>query len=614
MAPTPSSGDSPASASGAGPQQQYQQTSQDRIRRNVACIACRDSKVSSRNPSVCLHKLELLEQELKSIKEVVNPRNSGERPWSPPTPQANNSVFPLEQNGRSASASSAILPTAAPLVASALAQAQPQPVPAKFQDLGPTSSRILNDKLIAGEDIDWYFEKYLQCFHPYLPILRKKIPNECYQACPTLFWAVVYVSSRRYARDEHVFTSTVDILERDIWILISAPAMDLETIHTLLIVSAWPSPKIRFVADPSSTLLSAALNASLLLGLHTGRGSNPRFCIGGRLNMTCTDREASITWIFCCILAQKASTSGGCPPPFLQHNDAQCKKVTEETLAPELMTLFDVQKFTNRLHLAMAAQVAAHGGVTEETVRIWEDDLEALKPLVSRADTDCSRFILLAGQFEVQSYYFASPPGASRPNFPFNALRTYNTSHALLTVALALESHSKFLSHGPHWIYRTVIDACSLLISTLSSTAAPPTVTPADADAIMLRIRTAVHSCSVREGDLPSRGLSIIEAFWSVHNMLPKSLVPAGAWPERLGGAVTYWCLTRFRDALQEAKKNTEGVNKGLEAFHGPFAPTNTGLDQTLSGGQDPFQDVDWTMFMDEFGWGGEEAVFLGPT
>ncbi|KAK7414372.1 hypothetical protein QQX98_006737 [Neonectria punicea] len=413
-----------------------------------------------------ISKLELLEQELKSIKEVVNPRNGGEHPWSPPTPQTSNAVFLPEQNGRSGSASTTVvLPTVTPLD-SALAQPQPQPAPATFQDLGPTSSRILNDKLVTGEDVDWYFEK--------------------------------------------------------------------------------------------------------------------------------------------------TSTSGGCPPPFLQHNDAQCKKATEETLAPELMALFDIQKFTNRLHLAMAAQVAAHGGVTEEAVKIWEADLEALKPFVSRADTDCSRFILLSAQLEVQSYYFASPPGAPRPNFPFNALRTYNTTQALLTVALTLESHSKFLSHGPHWIYRTVIDSGSILISTLSSTAVPPSVTPADAEAIMLQIRTAVHSCVVREGDLPSRGLAIIEAFWSVRNMLPKSLVPAGAWPERLGGAVTYWCLTRFRDALQEAKKNTEGVNKGLEAFHGPSAPTNTGMDQTM-GGQDPFQDVDWSMFMDEFGWGGDEAVFLGP-
>ncbi|KAH7144011.1 putative C6 transcription factor [Dactylonectria macrodidyma] len=634
MAPTPPLGDSPGSVTDTG-HQQYQQSPHDKIRRNVACISCRDSKVRCRANSVagqpcqrcaklqlsCIYdrthkritkrsKLELLEQELKSIKEAVNPRNNGESSWSPPTPHVNGNAFP-EQASRIGSTATT-LPALTPGDIS-IAHSQTQPSPVKYQRLGPSSSRVLNDKIIPGEDIDWYFEKYLQSFHPYLPVLRKKNPDECYQACPTLFWLVIYVSCRRYSRDEHVFTSLVDQLERNVGSLISAPVMDLEAIHAILLMCAWPLPTIRFVADPSVTSISAALTGCLLLGLHTGRGSHPRFCIGGRQNISCTDREASITWIFCCILAQRISTNGGCPPPFLQHNDAQCKKVVKDTLAPELMALFDFQKFLNRLHMAMAAQIAAHGGVTEGTVKTWEDDFEALTPFVTSVDTDCARFMLLLARLEVQNYYFASPPDASRPNFHFNALRVYNTSHALLTTALALESNSKFLSHGPHWVYRTVIDASSVLISTLNSTAAPRTITPADADAIALQIRTAAHSCSVRENDLPSRGAAIIEAFWSIRNVVPKSLEPAGAWPERLGAAVTYWCLTRFRDALQEAKKSTEGVNKGLEAFHNPSAPSDARSETAMNAGQDPFQDVDWTMFMDEFGWGGDGAVFLGP-
>lgn len=105
-----------------------------------------------------ISKLELLEQELKSIKEAVNPRNSGEPSWSPPTPQVNNTIFP-EQVNRLDSTSTATLPAVTPSADISLVHPQPQPTPTKYQSLGPTSSRILNDKLISGEDIDWYFEK-----------------------------------------------------------------------------------------------------------------------------------------------------------------------------------------------------------------------------------------------------------------------------------------------------------------------------------------------------------------------------------------------------------------------------------------------------------------------
>ncbi|KAI5459951.1 hypothetical protein BGZ63DRAFT_389097 [Mariannaea sp. PMI_226] len=630
MAPTPPPGDSPASASGIS--HNYQQQSQDKIRRNVACISCRDSKVRCRANSVpgqpcqrcaklqlsCVYdrshkrvtrksKLELLEQELKSIKQAVNPRSKGEPPWSPPTPQVSNHNFPEQAKRLDYSGPN-------PVIAASLLPPQPQPPPSQTnQAIGPTKSRVLDDILISGEDIDWYFEKYLECFHPYLPVLRKKTPNECYEASPILFWAVTYVACRRYARNDAIYSSLHELLQRDIWTVLSNPVHDVETIHTLLLLCAWPFSTIRFVADPSSTLILAALNACLLLGMHTGRGSHPRYCIGGRLNMHFTDQEASTTWMFCCILSQRISACAGVPPMLLQHNDAQCKRVMENILAPELVLMFDLQKFSNRLHTAMAAQVADHGGVTESTTKIWEDEFELLRALSGRLDNDCSRFLLLVAQLEVQSYYFASPAGASRPNFALNALRTFNTAHAVVTSALALESHSKFLSHGPHWIYRAVIDASCIILSTLHSTGAPANLSPADADAIVLQIRTAVSGCSVREGDLPGRAVLIIETFWSVRNMLPKFSEPASSWPERLGGSVTYFCLTRFREALQEAKKSAEGVNKGLEAFHGTpvDAPASADTDQPVNN-PDLFQELDWSMFLDEFGWG-DGTLFLGP-
>lgn len=175
--------------------------------------------------------------------------------------------------------------------------------------------------------------------------------------------------------------------------------------------------------------------------------------------------------------------------------------------------------------------------------------------------------MLLSAQLEIQSYYFCSAPDIPKTNLTLNTLRAYTTSQDIITAALALESQSQFLTHGPHWIYRVVIDAGCILLSTLHSTAAPPH-TPSDAaDALVLRVVSAARHCSVSEADLPTRSTVILETFWSIRNLVSKSEVAVGAWPERLGAAVSYWCLSHFRDALQEAKKSTEGLNKGLEAF-----------------------------------------------
>jgi transcriptional regulatory protein LEU3 len=582
MAPTPSSEESPASTSGPGPSQ-APDSPQSKIRRNVACINCRDSKVRCKASPVAGHpcqrcaklqiscvydrshkrvtrrsKLELLEQELRSIKEAVHPKNNVEpvsvsqtqtTVFPMATPLANDTVYPLSNHLQSPQQSESFTP-AVPLL----------------QKTEPTKSRVINGQVVSGQDIDWYFEKYLQCFHPYLPILRKKDPDQCFEASPTLFWTVIFTACRRYAKSGQIVTSLLDTLNRDVWGLLRAVALDIETIHVLLIICSWPFPTIRFVTDPSPTFVSSALNACMLLGLHTGRGSHPSFLIGGRQHMTCTDYEASITWMFCCILAQRASVGNGHPPPYLQHNDSRCKNIVKDTLAPELMTLFELQRFSNRLHTAMTAQILSNDGVPETVVKTWEDEFELLRPLVTHVDTDCSRLIILIAQLEVQVYYYLSLPD-QRPNFTINTLRAYNTSQNLINTALTLESISRLLTHNTHWIYRAVMDACCILMSTLHSKASPPHISASDADAVVAQILTVLRTCSVRDNDLPVRGSVVLETFWSVRHILPKWDVPVGAWPDRIGAATSYWCLAQFKQALQEAKNSTDSVQKGIDVY-----------------------------------------------
>ncbi|KAF5018529.1 hypothetical protein F66182_9487 [Fusarium sp. NRRL 66182] len=320
-----------------------------------------------------------------------------------------------------------------------------------LEKTGPTKSRQLDDWFLSGQDIEWYFEKYLQCFHPYLPILRRKDPDQCYEASPTLFWTVIYVACRCYARDQKLLATVHDSVNRDTWALISTIALDLESIHVLMII--------------------------------------------------------------------------------MKHQ--------------------------------------LHG-------------------------------------------YSAAPC-------------VFATSQDLINTAIALESTSKFLTHSTLWIYRALVDASCILLSTLHSTAAPPHVSPSDADAIALQVRSVLQSCSASDNDLPMRGLTIIEAFWSARHLLPKCEVPVGSWPDRIGAATSYWCLMWFKNALQEAKKNTEGMNRGVEVFPASSIPIdNAGnMDTDVDLGQDQkmddssidlFQGIDWSMISDDFGWMGEGPhVFIRP-
>lgn len=120
-----------------------------------------------------------------------------------------------------------------------------------------------------------------------------------------LFWAILYVTCRRYAKDSQLFSALVEHVSKNLWTMMSNAVLGLDEIHAILLICAWPYPTIRFVTDPSSMFAAIAMNSCMSLGLHTGRGSHPQFCVGSRHGYTSTDEEAASTWIACCLIAQK---------------------------------------------------------------------------------------------------------------------------------------------------------------------------------------------------------------------------------------------------------------------------------------------------------------------
>jgi hypothetical protein len=100
-------------------------------------------------------KLELLEQELRSIKEAVQPKSNAN---STPFSQTNNVVFPMQTDRTPSTTNGATFTSSNHLPN----PQQPQPfVPSAplLEKTEATKPRIINGQLVSGQDIDWYFER-----------------------------------------------------------------------------------------------------------------------------------------------------------------------------------------------------------------------------------------------------------------------------------------------------------------------------------------------------------------------------------------------------------------------------------------------------------------------
>lgn len=136
----------------------------------------------------------------------------------------------------------------------------------------------------------------------------------------------------------------------------------------------------------------------------------------------------------------------------------------------------------------------------------------------------------------------------------------------------------------------------------------------------------------------------MVEAFWCYRNLHPKFDAPPVAWSNRLGIGVTFGSMELVKRGLLTAQKSTDGVNRALEMIRENYPlllhikimkSTANGIVKTepqteakqtskeaATPGEDnqpetsiicdPFQDMDWSMFMDDFGWNVGEGVLLG--
>ena len=142
-----------------------------------------------------------------------------------------------------------------------------------------------------------------------MPIVRHRDPNKCYDLCPFLFWVIIFVAARRYAREDTALSFLLDAMKKETSTAISTFPLTLHHVNALVLLCTWCFPDVRFVTDRTSLFSGIAMNACLLLGIHLGQGRHKEHTVGQFPNEF-TDEEATFTWAGYNIVSQRYI-----PPP-----------------------------------------------------------------------------------------------------------------------------------------------------------------------------------------------------------------------------------------------------------------------------------------------------------
>ncbi|KAI2466575.1 hypothetical protein F4781DRAFT_348950 [Annulohypoxylon bovei var. microspora] len=654
-----------------------------RIKRNTACTSCRDAKVRcnpSQNPTQpcqrcaklrlsCVvdrthkrmsrkSKLDELVQEIQSIKQSVSgqvtvspnqasasaytQQNETIPPFKESAPPRLGVPSPVSISTGELRAPTIITSSNATVAPSSVTHTPETPAPAQIPAAEPALPRALGSQPFSGEDIDYYFQKYFECFHPYMPVVRLKDPNKCYESSPFLFWTIIYVASRRYAKSPTLFPFLLDSIKKDAFSTINSWPLTLPSINAFILLCAWIFPDVRFVNDPCALFTGAIMNAILQLGIHCGKGNHPEYSHGVFQN-TFGDEEAAYTWAGYNIIAQRVSSFLGLPTIGGLFNQT-IQNIIDGRIPFQVPSTFRVllecQKFCNHVSGTMAACLEESRGVSAQIVLLLENEWNAVRGLIcsERAD-DLDRFNALLVQLEIQTYYMIPLPGYDPEALKRNVMRTYSTAQAVIRESLELDARMDFLRHVPHFYFRSLMAAGGVVYRVLRSSYLQ-FMDRAEAERSASDAVAASRRSRVADNDLPTRLGNLFESW--CHRLVHGAGAflwneePVSSFSHRLSASVMYDCMTRWktdhvpgcRNKCQPlttcpcfgsgAVANGQVANAGAGSALISRSETPAVLGGVGGGagvGGDALQNIDWT-FMDDFDWSFEPAmpVLAAPT
>lgn len=284
-------------------------------------------------------------------------------------------------------------------------------------------------------------------------------------------------------------------------------------------------------------------------------------------------------------------------------------------------------KFANKLSKTMTATLEESSGISHHLVDQAEEEFLRLQHSLQSGVPDADDFTLRCVLLEVHILYWLPLPGSSDETLSRCLTKSFHTSEGLIRLALQLERNFSFLSHAPHFVFRSLLTAACVIMAFLRSPyAADGEEDKRMADLLVRDTVAALSACSVLEGDLCMRGPYLMESFWNMRKNMPRwdtRLLGTSNFTHRLGASIVYDCLGRWKRDVERIRENAGGAppRPGEDQANGKnpvpavtgltdnwflvdTLPTATTVVNSELGLTDPlFQRMDWGSFMDDFEW-----------
>ncbi|KAF1817565.1 hypothetical protein P152DRAFT_454146 [Eremomyces bilateralis CBS 781.70] len=376
-----------------------------------------------------------------------------------------------------------------------------------------TISQRLGDVELSARKINGCFSMFYQFYKPVLPGIfdGDKNPNDVYESSNFLFWTIVYVGARRYAKDPTIVESLTNPLKDFIHKSLFDPDKAISTIKASLLLCLWPLPISTTFRDQNPAIAGAAMQLAVQQGLHYSRHQD--FVRVALKKPAANKIFRARLWAHCVTVFQSTNMHDGFPPPMALDPVCADRNLSISDGLPGIIL------YQYRLHRVLTSALASimhttdldctrDGDSLNSSILFYDAQAQEISPVEAN---DLGTFALNNVRLLIRGFHFFAAPGAERTA---GILQLYVISCSMIQSASRMDKYHDFGNHCNALQTRAIALAAVCILRVHRSSLRTQIDIDAGEDMFFEAIRISKKH-SIQNNDLDGRTSIILTQLWS---------------------------------------------------------------------------------------------------
>lgn len=430
-------------------------------------------------------------------------------------------------------------------------------------DLDPAAlvctEKTMDGVTLTPDTIANLYKEFVAKYHPFLPVVDvSRGPEQIYALCPSLFWTIMAIASRRYDKDGELMMELTPILKTCLSEITISPinrfvsksetgpilnVVSAYTVQAFLIYTMWPSITSTLSADSSWNTAGIAMFSAIRVGLHCPGYARDFGRIKADNPIYPKISEQIRTWIGCNIVSQTVATVYGFPAftSFDASVLSACEASSGIDVPEAIKQLMLIQHLEEEVAKTLNSNPKDPLGLSElserlSLIQILSRKLDELEMRLGEID-DCRKFVMLGARVHLLTYYFLDNGGYSELQLQKGMVHAYNSALALLEHSeRAYRRDRSFFRYMPN-IYAQILWQSSCIICKVYHSPFAQFVDSNTGRQMYMSCVSLISKASILKHDVMYRAAEIMQQVWRLY----------GALARRNGGFASPRILIRTR-------------------------------------------------------------------